>query len=210
MLPDTCKDTAYMVGVGLGNNSGQPTIVVVRRTNWETGERSHFDFSRRVVSRLEVLQLDRFAPDAVHGEIAARAAQISRNPELSGRTAFVVDTTGDGGPFVRTMYLQNIGVCRILAVAVAAAGTEMHQNNTYHVPKRSLLSGLLTTLDKCDVSFAFSQPGMTELQAELAALHAEFRTGGAPALDRQMPSDAAMAMAMAVWRARKFDFHVPA
>lgn len=208
MIPDTCKDTAYTVGVALGNNSGRPSIVVLRRTNWETGDRSHYDFSRRIVSRLEVCRLDRFAPDAVHGEIAARAAQISRNPELSGRVAFIADTTGDGAPFVRTMYQQNIGVCRILAVAVLPGGTEMHENNTYHVPKRSLLAGLFTTLDKCQVTFDLSQPGMAELQAELSAMHAEFRVGGAPALDRQNPSDAAIAMAMAIWRTRKFDFHV--
>jgi hypothetical protein len=207
MLSETCKDTAYYIGVGLGNNSGQPAILTLKRTNWETGERNRYDFSRRIVSRLDVCQLDRFAPDAVHLEIAARAAQISRNPAISGRAAFVVDTTGDGAPFLRTMYLQNIGICRILAVVVTASGSETHQNNTYYVPKRSLLSRLLTTLDKCEVSFVSTQPEMQQLRAELAAMREEFRTGGLPALDRQNPSDTAVAMAMAVWRARKFDFH---
>ncbi|MBL8173135.1 MAG: hypothetical protein JNK48_00610 [Bryobacterales bacterium] len=208
MLPDTWKDTAYHIGVGLGNSSGQPAIVIVRRTNWETGERNHVDFSRRLLSRIEVCRIDRFAPDATHAEIAARAAEISRNSEISGKVAFVVDTTGDGAPFVRTMYRQNIGVCRILALCVAPGGAETHADNTYHVPKRSLLGGLLTTLDACQASYDQSQEPIVALQAELVAMRQAFRTGGLPALDQINPTDAAVAMAMAIWRARKFDFHV--
>ncbi|MBS1827149.1 MAG: hypothetical protein JST93_17660 [Acidobacteria bacterium] len=207
MLPDICKDTAYFIGVGLGNSSGQPAILVLKRANWETGERSRYDYSRRLVSRFEVCRWDRFAPDALHGVIAARAAEISREAGVSGRATFVVDTTGDGGTFVRKLHLQNIGECRVLSVAVTGPDAEMHQNNTYYLPRRGLLSGLLTTMDKCQFTFPGAVYGIEELQAELARMQAAWRSGGLPALDRTNPSDTVIAMAMAVWRAKKFEFY---
>lgn len=207
MLPDICKDTAYFIGVGLGNSSGQPAILVLKRTNWETGERSRYDYSRRLVSRFEVSRWDRFAPDALQGLIAARAAEISREAGVSGKATFLVDTTGDGGSFVRKMHLENIGVCRVLSVAVTGPDAEAHQNNTYFLPRRGLIAGLLTTMEKCQFTFPPSVHGIEALEGELARMQAAWRTGGLPALDRTNPSDTVIAMAMAVWRAKKFEFY---
>ena len=207
MLPDTCKDTAYFTGVGLGNSNGQPVILVLKRTNWETGEVSRYDYSRPLVSRFEVCRWDRFAPDAGQNLIASRVAEISREAGVSGKATFLVDTTGDAGAFIRKIYLQNIGVCRVLSIAVTNPDAETHHNNTYYLTKRGLLSGLLTTMDKCQFSFSPTVYGIAELEAELVAIQAAWRRGGLPALDRTNPSDTVMAMAMAVWRAKKFEFY---
>ncbi len=205
MLPDTCKDISYYVGVGLGQARGRSIIATLKKSNWETGERNRYDFSRRMFTRLEVCQLDQFELGAPYSDVGARAAQISRNQAISGNVTFIVNATGEGSPFVSLLHRQNLGVCRILAVSITGADAEVHQNNCYYVPQRALLSALLRSFEAGNLVVSAALPGSGQLLDEISAIRAQFAADGSQALQGN-ESDILPAVALANWRARKFNF----
>ena len=206
MLPDTCKDSSLYLGVELGQSRDQAAIVSLRKSNWETGARDPYDFSRKIVSRLEVLQVERFPTTASHATIAARVAQMSRGYARDASITIVADVTMSGPAFLEILHRQNLGPCRAIAVSVTGAEAEAHQNNCYYVPKHELINGLVDSCERDTLRVPAHLPAMESLLEALFGVrskHGAARSGTPGAGDDEI----VLALALANWRARKSNFY---
>jgi len=201
----------YFVGVDLGQSHDFTAIAAVERAEM-SGEWDPVMFAFPKVVKLRLRYLERPELGTPYPEIVERVAQVTRSGALAGRCQLMVDATGVGRPVVDMLRRAHIG-CNLMPVLITGGQLETLAQGYYHVPKRDLIVGLQTTLQRGGLEIAAAMPLGPALIQELADMRVKITSPGKEqfgAWREGQHDDLVLAVALACWGAHKVYPNPPA
>jgi hypothetical protein len=193
----------YFVGLDLGQSRNHSALAVVERAEIFLDEMDWVTYERRRERRFRVPFLERVRLGTPYPGVVDRVREVVRAPELAGRCTLVMDATGVGAPVLDLLRQAGLG-CGIEAVILTGGERESHAGGVWHVPKRDLVSGLQTMLERRELELPLRFGPAELLGRELASMGARMNERGRVRLGA-MPGehdDLVIACALACWRAR--------
>jgi hypothetical protein len=114
-----------------------------------------------------------------------------------------MDATGVGAPMLDMLRQAGLG-CGIEPVILTGGEKESHGGGAWHVPKRDLISGLQTMLEKGEIELPAGYGPAVLLRRELASVGSRVGERGRVRIGRlgEEHDDLVMACALGCWRAR--------
>ncbi len=194
----------YFVGLDLGQSHDFTAIAAVERTEM-SGEWDPVMFAFPKVVKLRLRYLERPELGTPYPEIVERVAQVTRSAALGGRCQLMADATGVGRPVVDMLRKSGIR-CTLMPVMITGGQLETLAQGYYHVPKRDLIVGLQTTLQRGGLEIAAALPLAPVLMQELADMRVKITSPGKEqfgAWREGQHDDLVLAVALACWGAHK-------
>jgi hypothetical protein len=201
----------YYVGVDLGQSHDFTAIAVVERAEL-TGKWDPVMVAFPKVVKLRLRYLQRLELGTSYPEVVERVTEVTRSVALDGRCQLMADATGVGTPVVDMLRRARIG-CTLMPVMITGGNTEHLTNGFYHVPKRDLIVGLQTTLQRGGLEIAAALPLGPALMEELADMRVKINSLGHEqfgAWREGQHDDMVLAVALACWGAHKMYPNPPA
>jgi len=201
----------YFVGLDLGQSHDFTAIAVVDRAEVR-GEWDPVVFAFPKVVKLRLRYLERPELGTPYPEIVERVAEVTRSAALARRCQLMADATGVGRPVVDMLRKSGIG-CTLMPVVITGGYTENLSQGYYHVPKRDLIVGLQTTLQRGGLEIAAALPLASALTQELADMQVKITSPGKEqfgAWREGQHDDLVLAVALACWGAHKMYPNPPA
>jgi len=186
------RDHAF-IGVDLGQRRDPAAVVVLERRAVLTGEFDYVTWQAKRELRYMVRHAERMALATPYLTVAARVARLAK--ECEGRRTVVVDASGVGAPVVEMIRWAATDTA-VVPVTITAGGDSRPDrlNGGYTVSRRDLLSALRVVVESGRLTVARSA-------YEGKALNEELKRVGAHS--GREHDDLAVAMALAVWQARR-------
>ena len=186
----------YNIGLDLGQRRDHTAIAVVNKIE------DHRPWGEVNFICLEVCYAERVPLGTPYPAVVDRVRQIVRTQPLRDNCVLAVDATGVGAPVVDMMRKAGLG-CPLAPIVITGGDKASQIGDTYHVPKIDLWAGLAVMLERNELRISTKFPSSGALARELAALSAA--SGAAKSGHRD---DLAIALALAVWRARNHGYGV--
>ena len=161
-------------------------------------------YERRRKRRYRVTFLERVRLGTPYPDIVDRVRQVARARELAGRCTLVMNATGVGAPVLDLLRRADLG-CGIEPVILTGGERESHAGGVWHVPKRDLVSGLQTMLEKRELGLPKRLPAARELGKEIADMGVKVSDRGRVSYGAWKAGehdDLVVATALACWRAK--------
>ena len=180
----------YFLGLDLGQKRDPAALAVVEKTP---------------ELKLMVRYVERAPLGTPYPRVVDWVRQVATNRQIAGRCELAVDATGVGAPVVEMLRAARLG-CDIAAVTMTGGERETQSGQTWNVPKRDLMAGLQVALENRDLTIA---GGLRELEAlvrELVDVQVRTRESGYARIGADGDGehdDLVIAVALAVWRAKK-------
>ena len=201
----------YFIGVDLGQSQDFTTIAVVERAEAK-GAWDPVMFAWRKLVSLRLRLLERIPLGTPYPRIVERVVEVTRSPELAGRSHLAVDATGVGRPvldMLRGARPQSI----LMPVVVTGGDRETHEAGYHRVPKRDLIIGLQILLQRDALQIAAGLAHAPALVAEMAEMQVKITSAGHEqygAWRQGTHDDLVFAVALACWSAHKIHPRPPA
>ncbi len=186
----------YYIGLDLGQLRDHTAIAVVNKIE-ERRPWGEVNFIR-----LEVCHAERVPLGTPYPTVVDRVRQIVHTQPLRDNCVLAVDATGVGAPVVDMMRKASLG-CPLSPVVITSGDKASQTGDTHHVPKVDLWAGLSVMLERHELRISTKFRSSGALARELAALSAA--SGAAKSGHKD---DLAIALALAVWKARKHGYGV--
>ena len=151
----------------MGQSRDPSALAVVERAELILDAIDYVTYERLRAWRWRVLFLERIRLGTPYPAVVERVRQVVRHPALAGRCELAMDATGLGMPVLDMLRAANLG-CRIAPVLLTGGEKESCVNGIYHVPKRDLITGLQTMLEKRELGLPKKLPAARELGKEIA------------------------------------------
>jgi hypothetical protein len=204
--------TEYVMGVDLGQKRDHTAIAILERSDVIYSERdaltwAHFEKTEYRLRFLKRLELGLTYPQIVEKvETIVRALQKEcgswgNRPSL----ALVVDETGVGTAVVDLLRRCGLG-CELVPVTITPGEREVRTKCGWNVPKRELVTGLQVMYENDELLMSGELNQLDVLLKELAEMQVRRSPTGHEsfAVWREgVHDDLVLAVALAVWRARK-------
>lgn len=186
----------FYIGLDLGQRRDHSAIAIVEKIEVRQA------YQATMFGSLHVRHVERLALGTPYPEVVERVRQIT---ERGGEWGLAVDATGVGAPVVEMLRAARLP-CEIAAVTMTSGGRESNQGNNWHVPKQDLMGGVQVMLERGELRIAAQMKNLGALLRELADVRMVWRgTSGVKigAEGYREHDDLVVALALAVWRARR-------
>ena len=184
----------YFIGVDLGQVRDHSAIAITEASESLGTERDRATWQLPIYSHLTLRHLERLPLGTEYTRVAARVARVATALAPRGPVTVVVDATGVGKPVVEMLRREGIGK-QLVPVVITGGLTVSESGGLFSVGKRELISELRILVERRELGIAWDLEGMDILVEEMAGMRASTLSG-----DRD---DAVIALALAVWRARR-------
>jgi hypothetical protein len=204
----TCR---YFIGLDLGQSQDFTAIAALERAELK-GAWDPVVFAWRKQVALRLRYLERVPQGTPYTEVAERAAQVTRAPQLVGCCELVVDATGVGRPVVDLLRKSRLGG-KIIPVTITAGSTEGCTDGYHRVPKRDLITRLQILLERGALQIAAGMRYGPALVREMADMRVKVTSSGHEQFEAWREGthdDLVFAVALACWRAQKAFLNEPA
>ena len=181
----------YFVGLDLGQSRNYSALVVVERAEILLDEMDWVTYERRRRRRYRVTFLELVRLGTPYPDVVDRVREVMRAPALAGRCTLVMDATGVGAPVLDMLRQAGLG-CGIEPVILTGGEKESHGGGAWHLPKRDLISGLQTMLEKGEIELPAGYGPAALLRRELANV-------GSRVGERGRGRSGAWARSMMIW-----------
>ena len=201
----TDGDSAYIVGLDLGQRRDYTALAVVERLDEATGA---FDWARYEARRdrlYNLRHLERPPLGTPYTEVAQRVKELTSSALLHGRCKLVVDATGVGAPVVDLLRASRPG-CPIIPVTITGGDSESQNGSQWRVPKRDLVVGLQVLLEQGRLRIADGLAEGALLLEELRQMRVKMTPSGHERFEAWRGSshdDLVLAVALACWWGKK-------
>ncbi len=189
----------HYLGVDLGQKQDPTALALVRRIEYRDA------YGGPRFDGLGVVGLERVPLGTPYPVVVERLRRLTHRLDLIGRVKVVVDATGVGSPVVESMRQVGLGA-EVTSVTITGGASETHKGLDYHVPKQDLMMGLQLLLEKGELRISRRVQEAGALVKELVNMRQQ--TGargrirvGAEAFGEH--DDLVMALALAVWKAKR-------
>jgi hypothetical protein len=195
----------FFLGLDLGQRQDPSALALVERDEIVLDEMDYATYEKRRERRYRMRFLERLWLGMPYPDVVERVRQVVRQRPLVGRCTLVMDATGVGAPVLEMLRLANLG-CRIVPVNLTGGGRESQSDGVWNVPKRDLIIGLVTMLEKKELALSMRVPSARVLDKELAGMESRVTRSGQLSFGAWREGehdDLVMAAALACWRARR-------
>lgn len=184
----------FYVGLDLGQTRDNTAICVLEQYSVQTNRLDPSTAQWAIESKAQVRHIEQIPLRTRYEDIAAQLARLINRYPLESHTTVIVDATGAGRPVVEI--LRKAGIrATIIAVTITGSGTAHYTADGINVPRHDIFAALEVSFQKRAFDIGTAIGSSQILRRELT----ELRTGSG-----HHPGDLAMALALALWQARKF------
>ena len=180
----------YFLGLDLGQKRDPAALAVVEKTP---------------ELKLMVRYVERAPLGTPYPRVVDWVRRVATNRQVSGRCDLAVDATGVGAPVVEMLRAAQLG-CDIAAVTITGGDKETQSGGMWNVPKRDLMAGLQVAPENGDLMIAGAMREREALVRELVDVQVRPRESGRSRIGADGEGehdDLVIAVALAVWRAKK-------
>ena len=199
----------YFAGLDLGQSGDYTALAVLERVEL-VGKWDPAKYAFQKMAGLRLRYLERVPLGTPYPEIVKKVREITRSAELRGRCSLMVDATGVGRPVVDLLREADLD-CAILAAVVTGGHTETHSGGYYHVPKKDLITGLQTYLQRGGLRIARGVALYESLIEEMSQMRVKVSDAGHESFGAWRAGehdDLVFAVALAGWGAKKRSYPV--
>jgi hypothetical protein len=194
----------FYLGLDLGKTQDYSAIAVVERIERER------PYGAPILEGLQARYLERLPLGTPYPRVVEQVRKIVTRRDLAGRIVVVVDGTGVGDPVVDMLRVAKLG-CEVMTVKITGGQWENQHGSTHmapkvNVPKQDLIGGLQAVLETGELKIAAGLRFAGTLVKELVDVRVRQRVAGGVRIGADGPGqhdDLVIALALAVWRARK-------
>ena len=183
-------DRTFFVGVDLGQRGSHTAIVVVERFD-ELPSYTDLLRGHGLKRRYIVRQAERVPLGTPYKDVIGRLENITTRLAQHGLCIVVVDESGGGIPVVESMKRELD--CRIVPLIITSGNTASGTT----VPRNVLITKLQVMIEREELEIASGCRDIEALTRELAHLTLDRKPANSEEFD-----DLAIALALAVWRAK--------
>ncbi|WMT77458.1 hypothetical protein [Bradyrhizobium sp. Ash2021] len=199
------EDVRYFIGVDLGQSHDPTAIAVVRRVRFLVShdvQRSTPIWKEEKPTIYQCGYLERVPLGTVYPAIVAHVGRLLERPIWSGKIDLALDQTGVGKP-VCDMF-TSAGLT-FTGVMITGGDAETNEGKTWRVPKMTLVSSLQALLHEGRLHIQKELTEAAELVRELQDFRVKYTEAGHLTFSARegKHDDLVLALAIAVWRARK-------
>jgi hypothetical protein len=194
----------FYLGLDLGKQRDYTAVAILEKPEWR-----HAWLPVPKGCDLMVRHLERMPPGTRYPAVVERVREIVRSEELRGQCIVVADATGIGGPVLDMLRRAALG-CEVTAVTITGGAKERAARSSgapaSNVTKQDLIAGLQLMLEGRELKIAARLKEAGTLVKELM----DMRFSGVERGKMKVGADGSgehddlvIAVALAVWRARR-------
>jgi len=185
----------YFAGLDLGQSKDFSALAVIERTGAASDDHEY-----------NCVFLKRWQLRTSYPSIVSETVSIMNSPEMQayGEPVIVVDATGVGTPVVDLFRSERMKA-DLKTAQITSGADETHENGTYRVPKRNLVSVIQVPLQQGRLKVASMLPEASTLAGELQNFQVRVISDSASdtygAWREGTHDDLVLAVALALWAA---------
>jgi hypothetical protein len=199
------EDVRYFVGVDLGQAHDPTAIAVVRRVRFLLShdvQRSNPTWTEEKPTIYQCGYLERVPLGTTYPAVVAHVGRLLQRDLWSGNIDLAVDQTGVGRPVCDLFALAGLS---FVAVSITGGDSESSEGRSHRVPKMTLVSALQALLHEGRLHIQKDLTESAVLVRELQDFRVKYTDSGHLTFNARegRHDDLVLALAIAVWRARK-------
>lgn len=194
----------FTIGLDLGQRHDFSAIAVVQRREQRRA------YQAPVFHSVALRLIERVPLGTPYPAVVERVRRLAQHPALVGQCRVVMDATGVGAPVVDLLRSAGLG-CELCAVTITGGEREAPHGSArgvarWSVPKRDLIAGVETLLEKRALRIAKNMKDAGALVRELTDMRAVRKSRGRVRLGADgcgQHDDLVIALALACWKAQR-------
>lgn len=204
-------EKTYFLGVDLGQSKDPTALAVIERivtTDLNCRDGVTFQHPQTVSLALRYLERPKLATP--YPDLVARIAAVSLAPPLAQNCEVVLDATGVGRPVVDMLRAEQLGGKLVPVVIIPGEKQSFGEGGYWRVPKRDLVTALAIALQKREIHIADGMPLTSVLLSEMLNFKMKITAAANDTYEAWRSGqhdDLVLAVALAVWRARRKSGH---
>lgn len=192
----------YYLGVDFGSQQDYTAIALVRRNEVIDANQNAAGIitQERVKTEYQLLYLERMELGTPYTQIVAHIKHIISDNELSGSITTVADATGVGLPVIQMM--REALIYPLVAIGIHGGNQINEKQGGYSVPKRDLVTALLTVVQSRRLRVAGNIRHRQQLIHEMQSFKMKQTKSGNDSYEALMEKDhddLVLALAYAIW-----------
>jgi hypothetical protein len=199
------EEVRYFLGLDLGQSHDPSAVTVVRRVR--------FLLAQDILGRAPVWKdekpaifqcgyLERVPLGTTYPSIVSHVSQLLQRPIWCGQIDMAIDQTGVGRPVADMFSAAGLSFAGVM---ITGGDNETREGDIHRVPKMTLISALQALLHEGRLHIQKELPEAAELVRELQDFRVKYTESGHLTFNARegRHDDLVLALAIAVWRARK-------
>jgi len=192
----------YFLGVDFGSQQDHTALALVKRIDVIRAEQNAAGIisEENIRSEYNLIYLERMQLGTPYMQIVDHIKKITLDGELAGDITVIPDVAGVGLPIVQMMRQKRIAP--LIPIGIHGGNSINDKNQGYSVPKRDLITALLTVIQSRRLKVAADINHRQALIHEMQSFKMKQSKGGADTYEALMEKDhddLVLALSYAIW-----------